>query len=93
MATNIPPHNLNEVCDGVIKIIENPELTDEELMSIIKGPDFPTGGMILGKDGIKEAYKTGRGKIIVRAEAEIEEMANNKQRIIVTALPNHVNKA
>ena len=78
MATNIPPHNLNEVCDGVIKIIENPELTDEELMSIIKGPDFPTGGMILGKDGIKEAYKTGRGKIIVRAEAEIEEMANNR---------------
>ena len=72
MATNIPPHNLNEVCDGVIKIIENPELTDEELMSIIKGPDFPTGGMILGKDGIKEAYKTGRGKIIVRAEAEID---------------------
>ena len=90
MATNIPPHNLNEVCDGVIKIIENPELTDEELMSIIKGPDFPTGGMILGKDGIKEAYKTGRGKIIVRAEAEIEEMANNKQRIIVTS---QVNKA
>ena len=93
MATNIPPHNLNEVCDGVIKIIENPELTDEELMSIIKGPDFPTGGMILGKDGIKEAYKTGRGKIIVRAEAEIEEMANNKQRIIVTSLPYQVNKA
>ena len=93
MATNIPPHNLNEVCDGVIKIIENPELTDEELMSIIKGPDFPTGGMILGKEGIKEAYKTGRGKIIVRAEAEIEEMANNKQRIIVTSLPYQVNKA
>jgi len=93
MATNIPPHNLNEVCDGVIKIIENPEITDEELMSIIKGPDFPTGGMILGKDGIKEAYKTGRGKIIVRAEAEIEEMANNKQRIIVTSLPYQVNKA
>ena len=79
MATNIPPHNLNEVCDGVIKIIENPELTDEELMSIIKGPDFPTGGMILGKDGIKEAYKTGRGKIIVRAEAEIEEMATTNK--------------
>lgn len=93
MATNIPPHNLNEVCDGVIKIIENSELTDEELMSIIKGPDFPTGGMILGKEGIKEAYKTGRGKIIVRAEAEIEEMANNKQRIIVTSLPYQVNKA
>ncbi len=93
MATNIPPHNLTEVCDGLIRIIENPNTTDEELMSIIKGPDFPTGGMILGKDGIKEAYRTGKGKIIVRAEAEIEEMANNKQRIIVTSLPYQVNKA
>ena len=93
MATNIPPHNLTEVCDGLIRIIENPYTTDEELMSIIKGPDFPTGGMILGKDGIKEAYRTGKGKIVVRAEAEIEEMANNKQRIIVTSLPYQVNKA
>lgn len=93
MATNIPPHNLTEVCDGLIRIIENPITTDEELMSIIKGPDFPTGGMILGKDGIKEAYRTGKGKIVVRAEAEIEEMANNKQRIIVTSLPYQVNKA
>ena len=93
MATNIPPHNLTEVCDGLIRIIENPNTTDEELMSIIKGPDFPTGGMILGKDGIKEAYRTGKGKILVRAEAEIEEMANNKQRIIVTSLPYQVNKA
>ena len=93
MATNIPPHNLTEVCDGLIRIIENPNITDEELMSIIKGPDFPTGGMILGKDGIKEAYRTGKGKIVVRAEAEIEEMANNKQRIIVTSLPYQVNKA
>ena len=93
MATNIPPHNLTEVCDGLIRIIENPNTTDEELMSIIKGPDFPTGGMILGKEGIKEAYRTGKGKIIVRAEAEIEEMANNKQRIIVTSLPYQVNKA
>ena len=93
MATNIPPHNLTEVCDGLIQIIDNPETTDEELMKIIKGPDFPTGGMILGKDGIKEAYKTGKGKIIVRAEAEIEEMSNNRQRIIVTSLPYQVNKA
>lgn len=93
MATNIPPHNLTEVCDGIIRIIDNPNTTDDELMSIIKGPDFPTGGMILGKDGIKEAYRTGKGKIIVRAEAEIEEMANNKQRIIVTSLPYQVNKA
>ncbi len=93
MATNIPPHNLTEVCDGIIRIIEEPNLSDDELMTIIKGPDFPTGGMILGKDGIREAYKTGKGKIIVRAEAEIEEMANNKQRIIVTSLPYQVNKA
>ena len=93
MATNIPPHNLTEVCDGLIKIIEDPNTTDDELMTIIKGPDFPTGGMILGKDGIKEAYRTGKGKIVVRAEAEIEEMANNKQRIIVTSLPYQVNKA
>lgn len=93
MATNIPPHNLNEVCDGIIRIIDNPNTTDDELMSIIKGPDFPTGGMILGKEGIKEAYRTGKGKITVRAEAEIEEMANNKQRIIVTSLPYQVNKA
>ena len=93
MATNIPPHNLTEVCDGLIRIIENPNTTDEELMSIIKGPDFPTGGMILGKDGIKEAYRTGKGKIVERAEAEIEDLANNKQRIIVTSLPYQVNKA
>ena len=93
MATNIPPHNLTEVCDGIIRIIEDPNVSDDELMTIIKGPDFPTGGMILGKDGIREAYKTGKGKIIVRAEAEIEEMANNKQRIIVTSLPYQVNKA
>ena len=93
MATNIPPHNLTEVVDGAIQIIDHPETTDEELMSIIKGPDFPTGGIILGKEGIRDAYKTGRGKIIVRAEAEIEEMPNNKQRIVVHSLPYQVNKA
>ena len=93
MATNIPPHNLTEVVDGTIQIIDNPETTDEELMAIIKGPDFPTGGMILGKEGIRDTYKTGRGKIIVRAEAEIEEMANNRQRIVVSSLPYQVNKA
>ena len=93
MATNIPPHNLTEVISGIVRIIEHPETTDEELMSIIKGPDFPTGGLILGREGIKEAYTTGRGKITVRAEAEIEEMSNNKQRIIVTSLPYQVNKA
>lgn len=93
MATNIPPHNLTEVINGIIKIIEEDEVTDEELMSIIKGPDFPTEGIILGREGIKQAYTTGRGKITVRAEAEIEEMNNNKQRIIVTSLPYQVNKA
>ena len=93
MATNIPPHNLTEVINGIVRIIEHPETNDEELMSIIKGPDFPTGGLILGREGIKEAYTTGRGKITVRAEAEIEEMSNNKQRIIVTSLPYQVNKA
>lgn len=93
MATNIPPHNLNEVIDGIIKMIEEDNITDEELMSIIKGPDFPTEGIILGREGIKQAYTTGRGKITVRAEAEIEEMSGNKQRIVVTSLPYQVNKA
>ena len=93
MATNIPPHNLTEVSNGSIKVIENPEVTNEELMGIIKGPDFPTGAMILGKEGIKEAYTTGRGKITVRAETEIEEMPGNRQRIIVSSLPYQVNKA
>jgi DNA gyrase subunit A len=93
MATNIPPHNLNEVIDGIIKIIDEDEVTNEDLMGVIKGPDFPTGANIVGREGIKEAYTTGRGKIILKAEAEIEEMAGNKQRIIVTSLPYQVNKA
>ena len=93
MATNIPPHNLSEVIDGIIKIIDEDEVTDEQLMSVIKGPDFPTEGIILGMEGIKQAYTTGRGKITVRAEAEIEEMSGNKQRIIVSSLPYQVNKA
>ncbi|HBJ11816.1 MAG: DNA gyrase subunit A [Clostridia bacterium] len=93
MATNIPPHNLTEIINGIIKIIDEDNVTDEELLSIIKGPDFPTEGIILGREGIKEAYLTGKGKITVRAEAEIEEMSNNKQRIIVNSLPYQVNKA
>ena len=93
MATNIPPHNLSEVIDGIIEVIDNPEVTIEELMEFIKGPDFPTGATILGKEGIKEAYTTGRGKITMRAEAEIEEMSGNRQRIIITSLPYQVNKA
>ena len=93
MATNIPPHNLSEVIDGIIKVIDNPEITIEELMETIKGPDFPTGATILGKQGIKEAYTTGRGKITMRGEAEIEEMSGNRQKIIITSLPYQVNKA
>ena len=93
MATNIPPHNLTEVINGIIKIIDDDNVTDEQLMQIIKGPDFPTGGVILGRDAIKEAYTTGRGKITVRAEAEIEESSNGRQKIIVTSLPYQVNKA
>ena len=93
MATNIPPHNLTEVINGIIKIIDDDNVTDEQLMNIIKGPDFPTEGLILGRDGIKEAYTTGKGKITMRAEAEIEEMSGNKQRIVVRSLPYQVNKA
>ncbi len=93
MATNIPPHNLTEVINGIIKVIDEDNVTDEALMQVIKGPDFPTEGIILGREGIKEAYTTGKGKIIVRAEAEIEEMSGNKQRIIVSSLPYQVNKA
>ncbi len=93
MATNIPPHNLTEVINGIIKIIDEDEVTDEDLMEVIKGPDFPTEGLILGMEGIKQAYKTGRGKITLRAETEIEEMSNNKQRIIVSSLPYQVNKS
>ena len=93
MATNIPPHNLTEVIDGIIKIIDEDEVTDEDLMSVIKGPDFPTEGIILGIEGIKKAYTTGRGKITLRAETNIEEMSGNRQRIIVSALPYQVNKA
>ena len=93
MATNIPPHNLIEVINGIIKIIDEDEITNEDLMKVIKGPDFPTGGLILGREGIKDAYTTGRGKITVRAEAEIEEIVGGKQRIIVNSLPYQVNKA
>ena len=93
MATNIPPHNLTEVINGIIKIIDEDEVTDEDLMGVIKGPDFPTEGIILGLEGIKQAYKTGRGKITLRAETEIEEMSGNRQRIIVSSLPYQVNKA
>ena len=93
MATNIPPHNMTEVIDGTLMLIDNPEATIEELMTVIKGPDFPTAGLILGTDGIKQAYMTGRGIVKMRAQAHIETMSNGKPRIIVTELPYQVNKA
>ncbi len=93
MATNIPPHNLCEVIDGVCYLIDNPEASLEELMKFIKAPDFPTGGVIMGLSGIRSAYATGRGKITLRSKTEIEEMKNEKHRIIVTELPYMVNKA
>jgi DNA gyrase subunit A len=92
MATNIPPHNLGEIIDGTIMLIDNPEISSLELMTVIKGPDFPTGATIMGKAGIRAAYETGKGKVIVRAKAEIEE-ENSRHRIIVTELPYQVNKA
>jgi DNA gyrase subunit A len=93
MATNIPPHNLGEVVDGVIMLIDQPDANVEELMDVIKGPDFPTGGMIIGQSGIREAYRTGKGRIVVRSRVDIEPMKNNRQRIIVNDLPYMVNKA
>jgi len=93
MATNIPPHNIGEVIDGVIMLIDNPDISPKELMMTVKGPDFPTGGIIMGRDGIRDAYTTGRGVIRVRAEARIERMVNGKMRILVTELPYQVNKA
>jgi DNA gyrase subunit A len=92
MATNIPPHNMSEVCDGVITVIDNPDIDVLELMQTIKAPDFPTGGIIMGGSGIKEAYKTGHGKIVVRAKTQIEE-TKTRTRIIVTEIPYMVNKA
>ncbi len=92
MATNMPPHNLREVIDGVISFIDNEDITIKELMKDIKGPDFPTGAYIMGREGIKEAYETGRGKVQIRAVAEIEEV-KNKQRIIVREIPYQVNKS
>ncbi len=93
MATNIPPHHLGETIDAVIALSENPAITTEELMEIIPGPDFPTGGLILGRSGIRRAYESGRGSIIIRAKVEIEQKANGKETILVHELPYQVNKA
>ena len=92
MATNIPPHNMLEICDGAIKVIEHPTATPEELLPIIKGPDFPTGGIICGSSGIRDAYRTGKGKIIVRAKIAVEE-TKKKTGLIITEIPYQVNKA
>ena len=93
MATNIPPHNLGEVIDAVVYMIDHPDATVDDLMQFVKGPDFPTGAVILGRRGIYDAYHEGRGRIIVRARSEIEEMGGNRQRIVVTEIPYMVNKA
>ena len=93
MATNIPPHNLTEVVDGLIALINNPDLTSEKLMKYVTAPDFPTGGIIYGYEGVKEAYTTGRGRVVVRAKANIETLKNNKENIVITELPYQVNKA
>jgi DNA gyrase subunit A len=93
MATNIPPHNLGEVVDGLVALIKNPEITSEKLMKHVIAPDFPTGGIIYGYQGVKEAYTTGRGRIVVRAKANIEQLKSGKENIIITELPYQVNKA
>ena len=93
MATNMPPHNLSEVIDGIIAYIDNREITVPDLMKYIKAPDFPTGGVIYGYDGVKEAYETGKGKIILRGEARIESEPSGRERIVVTSVPYQVNKA
>lgn len=93
MATNIPPHNLTETIDAIVACIDDPMISVDELMQYIPGPDFPTGGVVMGKRGIRQAYTTGRGKIILRAKADIEEYDNGRQRIVVTEIPYKVNKA
>jgi DNA gyrase subunit A len=94
MATNIPPHNLSEICDAIVYLIDNPDATVEDLMDIVQGPDFPTGGTILGREGIRAAYATGRGRVVIRAKAFVEEAPRgNRFQIIVTELPYQVNKA
>jgi DNA gyrase subunit A len=93
MATNIPPHNLGEVVDATVHIIENPDATADDLMQFIQGPDFPTGGVILGTAGFKEAYRTGRGRVRVRAKANTEQLRGNRSAIVVTELPYQVNRA
>jgi DNA gyrase subunit A len=93
MATNIPPHNLGEVIDGCIALIDNPAISLIEMMAHIPGPDFPTGAIVLGRSGIRSAYETGRGSIVMRAKTHIEQRAGDRESIIVTEIPYQVNKA
>ena len=93
MATNIPPHNIGEVCDGAIALLDDPDLPEKELFDRVKGPDFPTAGMVLGKLGIEEAYRTGRGRLIVRARTNIEEARGGREAIVITEIPYQVNKS
>jgi len=93
MATNIPPHNLGEVIDGLVALIENPKLKPEDLMKYVKAPDFPTAGIIYGFDGVRDAYTTGRGRIIIRAKANIETLKNERENIVITEIPYQVNKS
>ncbi|MBI4309087.1 MAG: DNA gyrase subunit A, partial [Candidatus Omnitrophica bacterium] len=93
MATNMPPHNLGETIDGIVHLLEDPEVTIKELMKFVKGPDFPTGGIICGREGIADAYNTGRGKVIIRAKVSIEQQKGNREFIIINEIPYQVNKA
>jgi DNA gyrase subunit A len=93
MATNIPPHNIGEICDGAVAVLENPDIDVSELLEMVKGPDFPTAGIVLGRLGIEEAYRTGRGRVIVRARTEVEEMKGGREAIVITELPYQVNKS
>jgi len=93
MATNIPPHNVGEIADGCIALLDDPDVGDDELFELVKGPDFPTAGLVLGQEGILDAYRTGRGRVIVRARMQVEEMKNDREALVVTELPYQVNKA
>src|SRR4029453_15461839 len=93
MATNIPPHNLGEVIGATIHLLDHPEATPKELMKFVKGPDFPTGGGVMGRDGIRDAYETGRGSIKIRAVTTVEEGSGGRSRLVVSELPYQVNKA
>jgi len=93
MATNIPPHNLSEVCNAVVRVIDKPDIDLDELIGIVFGPDFPTAGFILGKNGIREAYRTGRGIIKIRARAFVEKVGRNRERVVVSEIPYQVNKS